>query len=135
MFLFCGLLSHFLYPISLQPPFLYDFLKKYALFLRLIRSDTVYFYIFYICFLIFMTNITKYVFSYNICHKFYTVSLTKFIKFHKISGLFLLFFMPLYTLNMFLLRRFFLTAIISILYNLSVLALIFFYASLLKFYR
>lgn len=34
-----------------------------------------------------------------------------------------------------LLRRFFLSVIISILYNLSVLALIFFYASLLKFYR
>lgn len=106
-------------PIS-YVPFLY-FLRFYTIFsknmpyfLRLIRSDTLYFHIFYICFFIFMSHITEYVFSYNICHKFHTVSAINFIQFHKILSLFSYFL----CLNMSLLRRFFLAAIISIFNNI-----------------
>lgn len=126
MFLFCFCASHFPYPFSLLSPFLYDFLKKYALFLKLIRSDTIYFYIFYICFFIFMTYIPEYVLSYNILSQI----LYNIVKFQVFFCYFLCLdtdlIYPLYTFTVSLLRRFFLTAIISIFNNLCVLALIVF---------
>ena len=112
----------------------------FSAFLRPISYITfLYCHIFYMLFLkiclIFKINSFRYHLFLHLLHlffyiywpiflnvSFHTISVINFIHFHKISGLFCYFL----CLNMFLLRRFFLRAIISIFNNLYVIALIVF---------